>query len=343
MCGGRGNGSDPRSLPHADASETMAAVLIPLIREFRSDDFDRRALAARKGDQTVSVCIPARNEVATIGSIVATVIEELVRDVPLVDEVLVIDDHSTDGTAAVARAAGATVVAAADVLPTHGSGHGKGEALWKSLFVSTGDLVVWCDGDLVDFDPAFVIGIVGPLIERPEIGFVKGFYDRPLNEQGEGGGRVTELVARPLLSFLFPALSTVEQPLGGEYGGRREILEQLPFVTGYGVDIGLLIDVSRRFGIDALAQVDLGERRHRNRPIDELAPQAAMVMQAALRRADLDADRAGQPLVGEHVTLVRRDGAVEIDGVERPPLITLAEYRERHDREPVEGSSELHA
>ncbi len=319
----------------------MAVVLIPLIREFRADDFDARALAQRKGDQSISVCIPARNEAATVGAIVGAIAGALMRDVPLVDEILVIDDHSTDDTAAVARAAGATVAAATTILADHGSGHGKGEALWKSLHASTGDLIVWCDGDLVDFDPAFVVGIVGPLLERPDIGFVKGFYDRPLNGAGEGGGRVTELVARPLLSFLFPALSTVEQPLGGEYGGRRELLEQLPFVTGYGVDIGLLIDVSRRFGIDALAQVDLGERRHRNRPIDELAPQAAMVMQAALRR--VDSDRAGQPLVGEHVTLVRPDGVVEIDGVERPPLITLAEYRERHDREPVDDTSEMHA
>lgn len=314
----------------------MSPVLVPLIREFHWQEFDPGALAAAKGDQTVSVCIPARNEEATVGDIVATIAAELMAEVPLVDEIIVIDDHSSDRTAEVARTAGATVVAAGSVLPDYGAGHGKGEALWKSLYVSTGDIVVWCDADVIDFDPAFVIGIIGPLLARPEIGFVKGFYDRPLNDRGEGGGRVTELVARPLLSFLFPALSTVVQPLAGEYGGRRSVLEQLAFVQGYGVDIALLIDVARQFGIDAIAQVDLGERRHRNRTLDELAPQAAMVMQTALRRCE-------PGLVGDRVALVRPSGAIEIDGSERPPLVTVPSYHGATGPSPRGDSSELHA
>lgn len=315
----------------------MSPVLVPLIREFHWKEFDPGSLAAAKADQTISVCIPARNEESTVGDIVATITDRLVSEVALVDEIVVIDDHSSDRTAEVARAAGATVVAAGSVLPGYGVGHGKGEALWKSLYVSTGDIVVWCDADVIDFDPAFVTGIIGPLLARPDIGFVKGFYDRPLNDRGEGGGRVTELVARPLLSFLFPALSTVIQPLAGEYGGRRSLLEQLPFVQGYGVDIALLIDVARQFGIDTIAQVDLGERRHRNRTLDELAPQAAMVLQTVLRRSD-------PALVADRMALVRPGGtAIEIDGSERPPLVTVPSYHRAADPVGRDGSSELHA
>jgi glucosyl-3-phosphoglycerate synthase len=243
--------------------------------------------------------------------------------VGLVDEVLVVDDHSTDRTADVAAAAGAKVVAAEEVLPEYGEGHGKGEAMWKSLFVARGDLVVWCDADVRSFAPGYVSGLVGPLLEDPQVQFVKGFYERPLGAGGDGGGRVTELLARPALALLFPDLAGVVQPLAGEYAGRRSALEQLPFVQGYGVDIGLLIDVARRFGPDAIAQVDLGVRLHRNRPLDELSPQATAVLQTALRRAGHD--------VPSRVVL-RRPGAggdVEVDVAERPPLLDVPEHRAR--------------
>ena len=281
-------------------------------------------LLEAKGSTSVSVCLPARNEEATVGAIVTTIRSELQDRLGLVDEILVVDDHSSDRTGAEAAAAGATVVAAAEVLAEHGRGHGKGEALWKSMFASTGDVVVWCDADLRDFDTRFITGLLGPLLTDPGIGFVKGFYERPVDGQPRGGGRVTELVARPLLTMLFPHLAGVVQPLSGEYGGRRRVLEQVPFVEGYGVDIGLLIDIAARFGIGSVAQVDLGQRVHRNRPLHELSPMAAQVLQAGLRRAE-------PGLAVDRFTMHPPDLApVEIRYRERPPLASLERYRASH-------------
>jgi len=290
------------------------------VRTFLHDDFDAGKLVAAKGSRRVSVCLPARDEEATVGAIVELIRGQLVDGVPLVDEVLVLDDHSTDRTAVVAAAAGAVVVRAGDVLAEHGAGHGKGEALWKSLFASEGDIVAWCDADVTGFGPRFVTGILGPLLTRPDVAFVKGYYERH-GARGDRGGRVTELVARPLISLLFPQLASVVQPLSGEYAGRRDVLEQLPFVQGYGVDIGLLIDVAERFGADAIAQVDLGTRTHRNRSLDELSPQAMAVMQTVLCRAGFDV--APAPLLRPGLEPV----AVEVG--ERPPLVTVPSYRRR--------------
>lgn len=238
---------------------------------------------ARTGT-TVSVCVPARNEEATVGAVVTAIRSALVEAAPLVDEIVVIDDHSTDRTAAQAADAGARVVDASKILTDHGEGHGKGEALWKSVHESTGDVVVWVDADIVDFDPGFVLGLLGPLLTDPEIDFVKGHYHRP-EANGVGGGRVTELLARPLLAQFFPDLTGIAQPLSGEYAARRSLVERLPFVVGYGVDVALLIDAARTVGIDHLAQVDLGTRHHRNRSLEELGPQALAVSQAILDRA----------------------------------------------------------
>jgi glucosyl-3-phosphoglycerate synthase len=290
-----------------------------MLRMFHHADFDATALAATKGGQAITVCLPARDEERTVGAIVERLRRDLVDTVPLVDEILVLDDHSSDRTAAVAAAAGARVVAAASVLPEFGTGHGKGEALWKSLQVAVGDLIVWCDADVRAFSSAFVVGLVGPLLHAPELQFVKGFYERPGGEDAAGGGRVTELVARPVISLLFPELAAVVQPLSGEYAGRRALLEQLPFVQGYGVDLGLLIDVTRRVGIEAVAQTDLGVRLHRNRSLDELAPQAMQVLQTALRRADPD-------LVGTSARLARPgQQPLIVSTDERPPLAALAQ------------------
>ena len=259
------------------------------------------------------MCLPARNEEATVGAIVSAVVRELVDGLGVVDEVVVLDDGSSDATAAEAAAAGALVVAVADVLPRLGPGTGKGEALWKSLHVASGDVLVFCDADLRDFDPAFVTGLLRPL-DDPAIGFVKGHYERPV-----GGGRVTELVARPLIGLFFPELASIRQPLGGEFAARREVLEQVPFVQGYGVDLALLVDVARRFGPAAVAQVDLGVRTHRNRSLDELAAQATAVLRVALDRAGVE-DRLGW------------DPA---DVAERPPIIEVKEYRAgRAGRQP---------
>jgi glucosyl-3-phosphoglycerate synthase len=289
------------------------------VRTFHHRDFPAAELAERRGTTTISVCLPARNEADTVGTIVGTIERELRQRVPLVDEIIVIDDHSTDATAEVAAAAGATVIDAPSLLPGYGDGHGKGGALWKSLYASTGDLVVWCDADVRSFSPAFVTGLVGVLLAEPHVQFVKGFYDRPLLE-GDGGGRVTELVARPLLALLFPELNPVVQPLAGEYAGRRSLLEQLPFVDGYGVDLALMVDVVRACGLEALAQVDLGERVHRNRTLEELGPQALAVLHTALQRAD-------PALVDDKAELVRPGLAPHTDlFVERPPMHTVPGY-----------------
>ncbi|HEV2310657.1 MAG TPA: glucosyl-3-phosphoglycerate synthase [Acidimicrobiia bacterium] len=291
-----------------------------------------RALTDRKAQQglAVSVCLPARNEAATIGAIVRAVRDELVA-AGLVDEVVVLDDGSEDATADTARAAGALVTAVADILPDLPPGEGKGNALWKSLYVATGDVVCFLDADVRNFGAHFVTRLLAPLLDDPTVGFVKGHYERPLDGRPRGGGRVTELMARPLLNALFPALAGIRQPLGGEYAARREVLEVLPFVEGWGVELGLLIDVADRFGVEAIAEADLGVREHRNRDLDDLAPQAMAVLLTGLRRA-------GAAPVDVASTLVRVDesGAstlVPVPVLERPPMVTVAAYQAKFGRE----------
>lgn len=292
-----------------------------MLRTHHHHEFEPAALAERKGAQRISVCLPARDEESTVGAIVATIVHDLVDEVALVDEVLVVDDHSGDRTAEVAADAGARVVQAGDVLAEHGTGHGKGEALWKSLYACEGDLVVWCDADVSDFQSHFVTGLLGPLLST-DVSFVKGFYDRSADGP-VGGGRVTELVARPTISLLFPDLAAVVQPLSGEYAGRRSVLEQVPFVQGYGVELGLLIDLVEANGLESMAQVDLGVRNHRHRPLDELSPQALAVLHTALSRADVLA-------VEQTLRLVRPGQPPEALQVgERPALVDLASYRAR--------------
>jgi glucosyl-3-phosphoglycerate synthase len=245
-------------------------------RTYTATDYQAAVLAAAKRAQsrTVSVVLPALNEERTVGAIVEEIRRELVERQPLVDELVVVDSGSTDRTVAVAAKAGARVALVGDVLPERGHVTGKGEALWKSLHVTDGDLVVFIDSDLISFDPQFVVGLLGPLLTDPTVGYVKGLYDRPLSTtEGlvpSGGGRVTELTARPLLGALWPQLSGFVQPLSGEYAGRRDLLEQVPFVSHYGVEFGLLIDLAELAGVDALAQVDLGTRRHSHQPAPAL-------------------------------------------------------------------------
>ncbi len=297
-----------------------------------ASDFDPVRLAEVKAAQatTISVCLPARNEESTVGAIVATIRRRLVDAVPLVDEVVVMDDGSSDSTARVAADAGARVVPAATVLPELCCGTGKGEVMWKSLFASTGDLVCWLDADLRNFEPHFVSGLLGPLLTRSSVGFVKAFYRRPLGDDPNGGGRVTELMARPLISTFFPHLTGVVQPLGGEYAGRRRLLEQIPFVEGWGVEIGLLVDVVNRFGTQALAQVNLGVREHRNRSLSDLAPTSMAILQIALRRAGIDTESRGHELVRYLGGAVER---VPIEVRERPPIIEVPAYRAKFGRE----------
>jgi len=252
---------------------------------YAAQQFDARGLSHAKAGRRVSVCLPARDEEPTVGSIVTAVRAALVDAVGLVDEVLVVDDGSRDATANEAAEAGARVVRRG---PGDGPA-GKGQALRRAVDEATGDVLVFLDADVRNFDPRFVVGLLGPVLTEPGVALVKATYRRPLEGAAGSGGRVTELVARPLLARLFPELAEVTQPLAGECAAPRAVLESVPFADGYGVEVGLLIDVAARHGGGAVAQVDLGERVHRNRPLDELAPQAAAVIDVVLDRAGVRA------------------------------------------------------
>lgn len=259
-------------------------------RTSTAEDWPPRLLLAAKGDTRISVVLPARDEEATVGAIVAAVRTDLVERIPLVDEIVVVDSRSRDRTAAVAAAAGAGVVAQDAVLPEQGRMSGKGEALWKSLAATSGDLIVFVDADLREFASSYITGLLGPLLTDPSVGYVKGCYDRPLVEGGRrvegGGGRVTELVARPLINLHWPLLAGVMQPLGGEYAGRRALLERMPFVTGYGVELGLLLDIYQDSGLDAIAQVDLGRRVHAHQSTEALGAMSGQIMLTAWSRLE---------------------------------------------------------
>ncbi|MFD7321924.1 glucosyl-3-phosphoglycerate synthase [Streptomyces sp. NPDC059875] len=296
-------------------------------------------LAAKRGT-TVSVVLPALDEEATVGDIVSVIRRELMSEaVPLVDELVVIDSGSTDRTAEVAAAAGARVVARDEILPRIPAVPGKGEVLWRSLMVTDGDIVCFVDADLRDFSADFVTGIVGPLLTEPDVDFVKAMYDRPLGTEFDGlasgktpgqGGRVTELVARPLLNLHWPQLAGFVQPLGGEYAARRSLLERLPFPVGYGVELGLLVDALHTVGLDALAQVDVGVRKHRHQDGQALGRMAAAIYRTAqlrLSRGHLVRPRLTQFERGDGKGFTPRTYAVDTE--ERPPMLDITEYAHR--------------
>jgi glucosyl-3-phosphoglycerate synthase len=280
-------------------------------------------LVAAKAGRRVSVVLPALDEEATVGAIVTAIVPLTRGPAPLVDELVVVDSGSTDRTMEVAAEAGARVVLRTDVLPHLEPVPGKGEVLWRALAATNGDLVCYLDSDLVDFDPAFVPALLGPLLTERGVALVKGFYRRPLRletaEADTGGGRVTELLVRPLLAALRPELAGVVQPLGGEYAGTRELLESVPYAPGYGVEIGLLLDTWSRLGLDGLAQVNLGVRKHRNRSLLQLGVMARQILAAALARC-------GVPDTGGALTQFVQIGGEWLPSVsavgtgERPPM-----------------------
>ncbi|MEU6482457.1 glucosyl-3-phosphoglycerate synthase [Streptomyces sp. NPDC046887] len=288
-----------------------------------------RLLDAKRGT-SVSVVLPALDEEATVGEIVSVIRRELMAPgAALVDELVVLDSGSTDRTAEVAAAAGARVVARDAVLPRIPAVPGKGEVLWRSLLATGGDVVCFVDADLRDFSADFVSGIVGPLLTEPDVDFVKAVYDRPLADAPGRGGRVTELVARPLLNLHWPLLAGFVQPLGGEYAARRSLLERLPFPVGYGVELGLLVDALHTVGLDALAQVDVGVRKHRHQDERALGRMAAAIYRTAqvrLSRAHLVRPRLTQFERGERGFEAR---TYQVDVQERPPMIEVEEYAGR--------------
>jgi glucosyl-3-phosphoglycerate synthase len=316
---------------------------------FSSSEFaDLRRLVDAKERQNlrISVGLPTLNEETTIRGVIKAIRSRLVDRYPLVDEIVVIDSRSEDRTRDIATDEGVPVFIHDEILPETGSYRGKGEALWKSLHVLTGDIVVWIDTDVSTAHPKFVYGIVGPLLLRPDLQFVKAFYQRPLligdELQATGGGRVTELAARPILNLFFPELSGIVQPLSGEQAGRRALLEQLPFFTGYGIETGLLIDTVQRAGLGAIAQVDMKQRIHRNQSLYALSMMSFEVLQVALRRVGeaqgtrlLEEANFTMKLVtaagGGRLHLEMRD----IIDIERPPIATIAAYQAKRKAEAL--------
>ena len=298
-------------------------------RDFAAADL---LVAREQAGVTVSVVIPARNEQGRVGRVVEVLRRSVVEELPLVDELLVVDGDSDDATFAEAGEAGAKVLRQSEILPEAGTARGKGEALWKGLAATSGDLVVFVDADILDIGARFVTGLLGPLLTDPAVQFVKAAYDRPLQLAGRlqdtGGGRVTELMARPLLATFWPDLAWLAQPLSGEYAGRRALLESLPFVRGYGVELAMLIDILDLFGPDVIAEVDLDRREHHHQDLPALGRMAAEILHVALERLASEGRAVLTDTLGTDLVQPLRVGGElqprhhRIEPAERPPLRT---------------------
>lgn len=302
-------------------------------------DIDNLLKLKKKQNLSIALALPALNEEKTVGNVIQTIKKPLMDDAPLLDEMVLIDSNSDDHTRDIAQSLGIPVFIHQQILPQLGPREGKGEALWKSLYVTHSDIILWIDTDIVNIHPRFVLGLIGPLLARQDIQFIKGFYRRPLKVgdkiQAGGGGRVTELTARPLLNLFYPELSGVIQPLSGEYGGRRSALEQLPFFSGYGVEIGLLIDMLDCFGLRSIAQVDLQERVHHNQDLSALSKMSFAIIQAVFRKLEKRFGRSILEELNRTMKLIRYDSGrlfldvQEIAELDRPPIIQLQEYIEK--------------
>ena len=337
-----------RPLPYEVYDESAGVDAISILVDkwfgentFHADEFNRlrdEVELKRSQEFTISLALPALNEEETVGRVIRMMKKELMQKVPLLDEIVLIDSNSTDRTREIAKKEGIPVYIHQQLLERMGVRRGKGEALWKSLLVTKGDIIVWIDTDIVNIHPRFVYGIIGPMLRNPQIRFVKGYYRRPLKVgsklQVGGGGRVTELTARPLLNLFYPELSGVVQPLSGEYGGRREALEQAIFYSGYGVETGLLIDIYERYGLGAIAQVDLLERIHHNQHLEALSKMSFAIIQTVMHRLEKRFGRAVLDDVNRSMKLIRHDSrgyfldVEEIAERSRPPMIEVAEYQE---------------
>ncbi len=289
----------------------------------------------------ISLCLPTLNEEKTVGKEIIIFKSELMNRYPLIDEIAVIDSGSEDDTLKVAKNYGADTYLAADILPELEPKKGKGENLWKAIYQLEGDIIVYVDADISNIHPRFVYGLVAPLIYREEVKYVKAFYDRPLafsgNVRASGGGRVTEILVRPLFSLFFPELTAIIQPLSGEYAVRREVLEQIAFPIGFGVETSHLIDVHHKFGLEAFAQTDLDKRVHENKPTISLGKMSFGILQTFIKRAKT----LGIFEKAEHETILRQfqvtkdqyeQNLIEIVEEERPPMIEIEQYRKKFGR-----------
>jgi len=310
----------------------------------RFSDIKRLVELKRKKGLKISLAFPTLNEERTIGEEVRVMKEELQVKYPLLDEIAVIDSGSTDNTLKVAEEAGAKVYLSSECLPQYGHIRGKGENLWKSLYLLEGDIILWLDADIKNIHPKFAYGILGPLLEFDDIYYVKGFYERPIRVgnriRRSGGGRVTEILVRPLLSNFYPELSGFLQPLSGEYAGRREILEKLPFRVGYGVEVGLLIDIYEECGLFSLAQVDLDRRIHRNRSLDDLSRMSFAILHTFFTKLQQQGIISINKKIENYFYLVKAEGEdiflfkEKFTLTERKPMIKIKEYREKRGLSP---------
>jgi len=337
-----------RPMPLDPASELAGKTAISVLVDkwfaentFHADEFsnlNELLELKRKQGVSISLALPALNEEKTVGNVIQTLKSVFMESAPLVDEIVLMDSDSTDQTRQIATGLGVPVYIHQQTLPRYGARVGKGEALWKSLYTTRGDILVWIDTDIVNIHPRFVYGLLGPLLVNPRLQFVKGFYRRPIRVgdtiEAAGGGRVTELTARPLLNLFYPELSGVIQPLSGEYGGRRHALERLPFSSGYGVEIGLLIDILEHFGLNAVAQVDLLERIHHNQPLESLSKMSFAIIQTVIRKMEHRFGRNILEEVNKTMKRIRYEPGrffldiEEIAELERPAMIDLPEYLE---------------
>ncbi len=336
--------------PPGSSNETAGHEAISILVDkwfaentYHADEFanlDYLVDMKNKQNVTISLALPALNEEETVGEVIKTIKDALMDSVALIDEIVLMDSDSTDQTREIAEGLGVPVHIHQHTLDQYGSRHGKGEALWKSLYVTKGDILVWVDTDIVNIHPRFVYGLLGPLLVNPSIQFVKGFYRRPLRVgekvQAGGGGRVTELTARPLLNLFYPELSGIIQPLSGEYGGRRSALERLSFYSGYGVEIGLLIDVFEKYGLSSIAQVDLRERIHHNQPLESLGKMSFAIIQVVIHKLEKRYGLGILEDVNRSMKMIRYEPGrlfLEVEKIaerDRPPIIEIREYMERH-------------
>ncbi|HLA86254.1 MAG TPA: glucosyl-3-phosphoglycerate synthase [Thermoguttaceae bacterium] len=327
---------EPSAAAAVDTSQWLAS------RTFHHSNFwDIKWLVEEKQRQglTVSLCLPTLNEEATIGQEIVILKAELADRYPLLDEIAVVDSGSTDRTCEIAAGFGADVYIASDHLVECGAHRGKGENLWKALYLLRGDIIVYVDTDIKNIHPRFVYGLVGPLIQNPEIQYVKAFYDRPIAYSGglrpTGGGRVTEILIRPLFSLFYPELAGILQPLSGEYAGRRSVLERIPFPVGYGVETAMLIDIYQRLGLGALAQTDLDSRIHRNQDTIALGRMAFGVLRTFMSRLQQDQKVVLQntlpSIMRQFQVSDGRYAQVEhvIEEVERQPILEVEAYRHK--------------
>jgi len=304
------------------------------------NDLNRLVEEKRRKNLKISLCLPTLNEEKTIAKEILIVKSELMTRYPLLDEIVVIDSESTDKTREIARSFGADVYKATEILPDLESFKGKGENLWKALYVTKGDIIVYIDADIKNIHHRFVYGLLGPLILFDHIKYVKAFYDRPIaigksKIRPTGGGRVTELVVRPLFSLFFPELTQILQPLSGEYAGFREIYEAIPFPIGYGVETSMILDIYEKWGLDVIAQVDLDRRIHRNRDTRALGKMAFVILMTFINRKikmgliDIKEDLSNEMIQYNLIKNEYKPDIFQTEGHERPPIIEIPAYREK--------------